>query len=126
MLFPLPLVSFLLLLGFPAQVIHCILVGELGCMVTNPGHNFSKILILHDQDLLRELRPLVTTDPTPKVMAMSTGIPPRMELACQMKKILSTVSEIFINLRDQTAQIIEAVKTAIDEKPWDSGHVTFT
>jgi hypothetical protein len=37
-----------------------------------------------------------------------------------------TVSELFINLKDQTAQIIEAVKTAIDEKSWGSGHVTGT
>jgi hypothetical protein len=65
-------------------------------------------------------------EPTPEVMATPTGIPPHVELACQMKEILNTVSEIFINLKDQTTEIIEAVKTAIDEKSWDLGHVTGT
>jgi hypothetical protein len=97
----------------------------LATMVANPGpHDFSKISIFHDQDLLHDLCPLVTTEPTPEVMAMPTGIPPHIELACQLKEIMNTVSEIFINLRDQTAQIIEALKPAIDEKLWDSGHVT--
>jgi hypothetical protein len=36
-------------------------------------------------------------------MAMPTGIPLHMELACQLKEILNTVSEKIINLKDQTS-----------------------
>ena len=98
----------------------------LSTLVAHPGHDFSKIPILHDQDLLRDLRRLVTTKPTPGVMTMPTGIPPHVELASQLKEILSNVSEMVVNLRDQTGRIAEAVKTAIDEKSWDSGQVTGT
>jgi hypothetical protein len=48
-------------------------------MVANPGHDFSKISILHDQELLHDLRLLVTTEPTPEVMATPTGIPPQLK-----------------------------------------------
>jgi hypothetical protein len=98
----------------------------LATMVGNSGHDFSKISILHDPDLLCDLRPLVTTDPTPGVMATPTGIPPHVELASQLKEILNNVSELVVNIRDQTARITETVKTAIDEKSWDSGQVTGT
>jgi hypothetical protein len=98
----------------------------LATMVGNSGHDFSKISILHDPDLLRDLRPLVTTDPTPGIMAMVTGIPPHVELACQLKEILDNALELVVNIRDQTSRITEAVKTAIDEKSWDSGQVTGT
>jgi hypothetical protein len=61
----------------------------LATMAANPGHNSSKILILHDQELLRDLGLLVMTEPTPEVMAMPTGIPPHIELASQLKEILN-------------------------------------
>ena len=57
---------------------------------------------------------------------MPTGIPPHMELASQLKEILNKVSEMVIIFRDQTVQITEAIKNAIDEKLWDLGHVTGT
>ena len=98
----------------------------LATMVANPGHDFLKILILHDQELLHDLRLLVTAEPTPEVMATTTGIPPHVELASQMKEILNNVTKVVTSLREQTTQITEAVKTAIDEKSWDSGHVTRT
>jgi hypothetical protein len=96
----------------------------LATMVSNSGHDFSKISILHEQDLLSDLRLLVTTDPTPEVMATPTGIPPHVELASQLKEILNQVSELVVKFSDHTTQVTEAVKLAIDEKSWDSGHVT--
>jgi hypothetical protein len=60
-------------------------------------------------------------------MTMPTGTPPHVELASQLKEILSTVSEMVISLSDQTAKITtEAIKTIFDEKSWDLGHVTGT
>jgi hypothetical protein len=95
-------------------------------MVANPGHNFSKILLLHDQELLHDLHLLVKTEPTPEVMATPTGIPPHVKLASQLQAILTNVTKVVSSLREQTIWITEAVKTAIDEKLWDSGHVTGT
>ncbi len=69
-------------------------------MVGKSVHDFCMISILHDPDLLCDLRPLVTTDPTPGVMATPTGIPPHVELASQLKEILNNVSKLVVNLRD--------------------------
>ncbi len=96
----------------------------LATMVANPWQDFSNILLLHDQDLLCDLHPLMTTDPTPEVMAMPSGIPPHMELVSQLKEKLNKVSEVVISFRDQTVQITEAVKTAIDTKLGHLCHVT--
>jgi hypothetical protein len=98
----------------------------LATMVANPGHDFSKISILHDQELLHDLRLLVTTGPTPEVMATPTGIPPHVELASQLKEILNNVTKVVTSLREQTTRITEVVNTAIHEKSWDLGHVTGT
>jgi hypothetical protein len=96
----------------------------LATMIANPGHDFCKLSILHNPGLLHDLRLLVTTAPTEGVMATPTGIPPHVELASQLKEILQTVTEVVCSLKDQTARIIEVVKTTIDEKSWDSGQVT--
>ena len=57
-------------------------------------------------------------------MATPTGTPPHGELASQLKEILNQVSEMVISFRDQTVQVTQAVKNAIDKDSWDSGHVT--
>ena len=60
-------------------------------MISQPGHDFTKIVILHDKDILGRLLLLVTTLPTKGVMETPTGIPPHVEHATQMKEILSQV-----------------------------------
>ena len=50
-----------------------------------PGHNFTKISILHDPVLLSDLKELVTIDSTVGVMENPTGIPPHIHQAVQMK-----------------------------------------
>ncbi len=93
-------------------------------MVMNPGHDFSKLAILHDPQLIAELKPLVTTEPTPGIMTMATGIPPHIELANQVQKVLDVTTNLMSNFGAQTDGIINAVKAAIEEKAWDSGHIT--
>jgi hypothetical protein len=93
-------------------------------MVANSGHDFSKILILYEQDLLCDLCPLVTTDSRAEVMSSPTGIPPHVELESQLREILNQVSELVVKFSDHTTQVTKAVKFAIDEKSWDSGHAT--
>ena len=50
-----------------------------------PGHDFTKISILHDALLLSDLKKLVTIEPTAGVMEHPTGIPPHIHQAVQMK-----------------------------------------
>jgi hypothetical protein len=93
-------------------------------MVQNPGHDFSKLSILHDHELMLNLKQLVTTEPTPGIMTVATGIPPHIELASQVQKILDITTNLLQSFGAQTNDIIKAVKNSIEEKAWDSGHVT--
>jgi len=52
-------------------------------MVKIPGHDFNQLSLLHDHQLLAQLKPLVTTDPTEGTMTVAAGIPPHIELAKQ-------------------------------------------
>ena len=93
-------------------------------MLQYPGHGFVKITILHDEELLVELRMLVTTEPTVGVMTTPTGVPPHVELATNVQKLLSMVTQLVNSLGTQTNGLIDAVKTAIENQAWESGHVT--
>jgi hypothetical protein len=83
-------------------------------MLKYPGHDFVKIPILHDEALLVELRMLVTTQPTAGVMTTPTGIPPHVELATNVQKLLGMVTDLVNCLGKQTNGLIDAVKTAIE------------
>jgi len=41
-------------------------------MVKCPGHDFAKLPLLHDHQLIAQLKPLVTTDPMEGIMAVAT------------------------------------------------------
>ena len=43
-----------------------------------PGHAFNTLQILHDRPLLKELKDLVTIDPTEDVTPIPFGIPPHV------------------------------------------------
>ena len=93
-------------------------------MVSNPGHDFTKIAILHNKDLLDRLSLLVSTAPTNVVMNKPTGIPPHVELATQMKEVLSHVISLAQIQKDQTSTLVSTIEKAIDEKAYDSGNIT--
>ena len=52
-----------------------------------PGHAFNKLQILHDRPLLKQLKDLVTIDPTEGVMTIPSGIPPHVYHSRKMKLI---------------------------------------
>ena len=95
-------------------------------MVKIPGHDFTKLSLLHDHQLIAQLKPLVTTDPTEGIMTVATGIPPHIELAKQVVKVLDATTDIAHKFDGQTTNLIQAVKDAIENKAWESGHVTGT
>ena len=50
-----------------------------------PGHDFNKVPLFHNRELLSRLKLFVTTDPTVDVMPFATGIPPHIEVSMQAK-----------------------------------------
>ncbi|CAB9498884.1 unknown protein (Partial), partial [Seminavis robusta] len=93
-------------------------------MVRTPGHDFSKLAILHDRPLLAELQRLVTTEPTKNVMSVATGIPPHVELAMQLQCVLDMASKVIATTETQSDRIVTTVREAIQEQAWQSGHIT--
>lgn len=93
-------------------------------MISHPGHGFTKIVLLHEKDLLERLSHFVTTLPTDGVMDKPTGIPPHVEHAAQMKEILSQVISICEIQKEQTSTLVSTIEKAIDEKAYDSGNIT--
>ena len=93
-------------------------------MISNPLHDFNKISILNKKDLLLELKELVTVEPTPGVIETPSGIPPHIEVAVMMQKVMNKSYEIFSTIQNQTMILIQAVKDAIEAKSWDSGYIT--
>ena len=93
-------------------------------MVNNPGHEFTKLAILSDHNLLKRLKKIVTTEPTKNVLETRTGIPPHIETAIKLEEILEKCTMICEAFTSQTATLVNAIKEAIDRKAWDSGHVT--
>lgn len=97
----------------------------LSVMQQNPGHDFNKIMLLQEPELLRALRPLVTLEPTEGVMSSATGIPPHITLAKQAKLIFDRCGEILVLLTNQSTLLIDAVKQAIEDKAFEQGHMTY-
>ena len=75
--------SALILRCFPSLIYHSNKL--IAVMVNTPGHDFTKLPLLHDRDLLNRLKALVTLEPTPNVMDVATGIPPHITLAVQTR-----------------------------------------
>jgi len=80
--------------GLLLQCIACIVYHSdklLEAMVEYPGHVFFKVPILHNSNLLNELKQLATVEPTKGVMESPTGIPPHIGLAVQVAEVLETL-----------------------------------
>ena len=93
-------------------------------MADNPGHDFSKIPILHDKTLLARLADLVTVEATDGVVTVATGIPPHIELASQVQQVLELTTNLLTNFNNQTEQVVAAVQKAVEDQALQSGHVT--
>jgi hypothetical protein len=112
----------LLLRCLPSLVFHSGALLEV--MVEHPGHDFAKISILHDRELLDGLKKLVTTDQTPEVMTVATGIPPHVGMAQQLGKILDVLTDLVKQFGEHGSNLMKKVEEALDTKAWESGHVT--
>ena len=93
-------------------------------MVQYPGHDFNKLRLLHDRELLSRLHTLVTTECTPGVLDKATGIPPHINMSLQLQDVLGKLSTMVVGLTDQTRELVTAVDNAIEKKSWEAGHVS--
>jgi hypothetical protein len=113
--------------GIVLRCMACIVYHSdrlLETMVKYPGHDFLKIPILHDTVLLNELKELVTTEPTDGVMVSPTGVPPHVGLAIQVSNVLETLDTLVHQFGVHGDNLMLAVEEALDNKAWESGHVT--
>ena len=93
-------------------------------MIEIPGHNFSKLVFLHQNELRTELKKLVTTDPTPGIMIRTSGVPPHIEHTRELRKVLEEVKVITKLFEKQTDVLVGKVCDAIDQKAFDQGNIT--
>ena len=93
-------------------------------MVEHQGHDFSKLPLLHDRPLMNRLKHMVTTEPTEEIMTVPTGIPPHIHLATQMNNVLDKLAHLVSSFESQSENIVIAINTAIENRAWESGHVT--
>jgi hypothetical protein len=88
-----------------------------------PGHPFSRLALFHDDLLLRDLKKLVTTDPTDS-MKVATGIPPHVSNAILIKRVLDTCIETLKEVNKITDNVRESVKQAFEETAFENGQLT--
>jgi hypothetical protein len=87
-----------------------------------PSHPFHSLPLLHDNDLLIELKSLVTLEPNSHV-PMATGVPPHVSHTQAIKEVRQVVTEtknIVVTFRDD---LKKAVSDAGDEKVAAEGGV---
>ena len=114
-------------IGILLRCLACIIYHSdrlLETMVSHPGHDFSKLTILQNRELLSTLKPLVTIHPTKGGMMAPTGVPPHIGIAVQVTEVLDTLGELVRQFGEHGDNLMIAVEEALDNKSWDSGHVT--
>jgi hypothetical protein len=114
----------LLLCSLAALVYHVEEILEV--IIMNPGHPFTWISILHNPALLDALKNLVTTDPTPGVLVKATGIPPHIQQAVMLSKVLKELTHLTSAFELHKEEVVKAVDDAIENKALESGQVTGT
>ena len=88
----------------------------LSVMVGNPGHYFTKTIVLHNKDLLEQLSLLVTTTAIKGVVDAPTSIPPHVEHAKQIKKILTHIISLCEIKKEKPAMLVSTIEEVIDKR----------
>ena len=96
----------------------------IGMMLKYPGHDFNKLAILHDRDLLDELFALVTTDPMEGAMDQTYGVPPHVKHALQLADLCEKMVTLMEGEKERNKELVKTVNEVIEKKLWESGHVS--
>jgi hypothetical protein len=112
----------LLLRAFACMVWHSDeLIAQ---MVRCPGHDFSKLAILHERELLGVLKSLVTLESTEGVIATATGIPPHVNTMRLITLCLENVGCLVSAVRNQGTELVAEIKNFLETRAWESGSIT--
>ena len=83
-------------------------------MLSRPSRPFSNITIFQYPKLLESVIPFVTTDPTPNMITVSTGIPPNTKIikyfndfATNLHDISLKVDNLYVGLKKVVTDVIE-------------------
>ena len=96
------------------QCLACIIHHSekiIGYFVKYPGHDFSKLQLLHNRTLIDDLKEMVTTEPTRDVMEKATGIPPHVQQARLLNALGEKVSYLTEKIEDQATTILQGLKS---------------
>ena len=88
-----------------------------------PGHNFTAIPILHRDELLQELKKLVTLEPAGSV-TRSTGVPTRVKQNKIIKESLETIHNAVEEQTVAIREIPQMVRESVEALAQNAGHVT--
>ena len=121
--------------GLLLRCLACLVWHSDAILDVVPRCELGKIPLFQPGSNLAELKNLVTTDPTPGVMTTATGIPPHVEVACQLKNIradmdmlISKVVENEAARRESQAQfkdeVLEVVREGIEQQNRATGNIT--
>lgn len=89
-----------------------------------PNHPFMDIPILSDKKLLKNLRELVTTDPTPVIMEEPTGVPQTVKLQDQLREFSVEIREFREEFEHFKSCLPDMMKNAVDAKIREAGKVS--
>lgn len=105
-----------------ASVVHH--SGWLQTVVSqSPSHPFNAIPLLNNSALIDRLQTLVTCNKTDS-MKVATGIPPHIEQAITMQKLLTVCTKTLETVCEQTIRMKETMTEALEERALQSGNVT--
>ena len=95
-----------------------------GHIARGKQHPFVQIPILNDKELLGELLKLVTLEPTAKMKP--TGVPATIEIRNEVRAAVKLLHAYRKDLKDLKDNMVEMVKTAMEQKFTESGNITAT
>ena len=88
-----------------------------------PGHAFATIPLLNNEPLMQGLKAFVTTEPT-ESMKVPTGVPPHINNAILIKRILDLCINTLDEVKTLTKSVKAAVSEAYEEKAMENGQIT--
>ena len=92
-------------------------------IISQPGHPFSQIPLLNNQDLLTELKSLVSIKPSSKIDA-PTVIPPHVKMMSQVTDIMALLQAERNDKLNFQDRILEKDKQSIEAHAFSNGHLT--
>lgn len=107
----------ILLLCFASVIYHIEFIKEV--IDKNPGHIFSTLPLLQDEELLQKLKRLITREPS--AMMKVTGVPPHIMQLKILDSIKTRLEDITSQFTQQSGQIIQTVRDAIFANDLQSG-----